>query len=213
MSLQVIRTLPQEIGVAVSGGIDSMVLLSFLHANKRNTVTAVHYVHDSEYAEHELEFVDQYCIEHGIDLLVGHQVKTSQAGLSKEEYWRNGRYDFFKSLNMPICTAHTLDDVVETYLFTSMHGEGRFMNYSHANVIRPLFTSKKSQLIEYAEKFNVPYMNDPSNQDVDFAVRNRIRHNILPEVLKVNPGLFNMVRKRVIERMERYAWSEQNYQC
>jgi tRNA(Ile)-lysidine synthase TilS/MesJ len=77
------------------------------------------------------------------------------------------------------------------------------MEYSHANVIRPWLATRKSQLIEYAQTHQIAWLEDPSNQDVEFAARNRIRHDILPAALKINPGLHNMVRKRIIEKLDR----------
>jgi tRNA(Ile)-lysidine synthase len=77
------------------------------------------------------------------------------------------------------------------------------MEYSHANVIRPFLATRKSELIDYAQTHQIPWLEDPSNQDVEFAARNRIRHDMLPSALLVNPGLHNMVRKRIIEKLGR----------
>lgn len=185
--MQVLKTLPAHIGVAVSGGLDSLVALHWL--NQRRDVVAVHYIHDSEFAATEHEFVQKFCSEFNIVLITAKQTPSSQSGLSREEYWRNGRYEFFKSVPMPVCTGHTLDDAVEWYLFTSLHGQGRYMEYSHANVVRPFLTTKKSDFRAHADKYALKWLEDESNSDVDFAVRNRIRHDILPLALQVNPGL------------------------
>ena len=196
--MQVLKTLPAHIGVAVSGGLDSLVALHWL--NQRRDVVAVHYIHDSEFAATEHEFVQKFCSEFGIVLITAKQTPSSQSGLSREEYWRNGRYEFFKGIPMPVCTGHTLDDAVEWYLFTSLHGQGRYMEYSHANVVRPFLTTKKSDFRAHADKYALKWLEDESNSDVNFAVRNRIRHDILPLALQVNPGLFNMVKRRIAER-------------
>jgi tRNA(Ile)-lysidine synthetase-like protein len=197
--MQVLKTLPSHIGVAVSGGLDSLVALHWL--NQRRDVVAVHYIHDSEFADTEHEFVQNFCSEFNIVLITAKQTPTSQAGLSREEYWRNGRYEFFRGIPMPVCTGHNLDDAVEWYLFTSLHGQGHYMEYSHANVVRPFLTTKKSEFRAHADKYVLKWLEDESNSDVDFAVRNRIRHDILPLALQVNPGLFNMVKRRIAERI------------
>jgi tRNA(Ile)-lysidine synthase TilS/MesJ len=75
------------------------------------------------------------------------------------------------------------------------------MEYSHANVVRPFLTTKKSEFRAHADKYVLKWLEDESNSDVDFAVRNRIRHDILPLALQVNPGLFNMVKRRIAERI------------
>ena len=196
--MQVLKTLPAHIGVAVSGGLDSLVALHWL--NQRRDVVAVHYIHDSEFAATEHEFVQKFCSEFGIVLITAKQTPGSRSGLSREEYWRNGRYEFFRGIPMPVCTGHSLDDAVEWYLFTSLHGQGRYMEYSHANVVRPFLTTKKSEFRAHADKYALKWLEDETNSDVDFAVRNRIRHDILPLALQVNPGLFNMVKRRIAER-------------
>ena len=196
--LQVLRTLPSHFAVAVSGGIDSLVTLHWL--NQRKSVIAAHYIHDSEFAETEHKFVKEFCSEYNIDLLTQKQPATSRQGLSQEEYWRNGRYEFFRNIPLTVCTGHTLDDAVEWYLFTSLNGQGRFMDYSHANVVRPFLTTKKTELMEHAAKYDLKWLEDPSNSDVKFAARNKIRHDILPLCMEVNPGLYNMVKRRIVKR-------------
>lgn len=199
--MQVIRTLPDRVAVAVSGGVDSLVMLHWLR--QRRDVFAVHYVHDSDYAEQERAFVKAFCSSHGIELVCETQDPASRRGLSQEEYWRKSRYEFFKKFDVPVCTGHTLDDAVEWYLFTAFNGEGRYMEYSHANVVRPFIATRKVDLVDYAVLNSLDWLDDPSNQDANFAARNRIRHCILPEALKVNPGLYNMVRRRVVEKLEK----------
>ena len=54
---------------------------------------------------------------------------------------------------------------------------------------------------EWAERKNVPFVEDGSNRNLRFC-RNRIRHNILPEALKINPGLYKVVKKKLQENSE-----------
>lgn len=199
MSVQVINTLPREVGVAVSGGVDSMVALHFLR--QKHQVTAIHFCHaESATAEAEYAFVAKHCQEHKIPLLLGYQITTRPPGASREAYWRRDRYGYFHSIRMPIVTGHHLDDAVEWYLFTAFNGEGHFMEYQNQNVIRPFLGTTKSEIIAYAAKNQVPFIEDPTNHNPDFAARNRIRKNILPEVLTINPGLYKVVKKRVVEK-------------
>tara|TARA_Y100000004_G_scaffold188081_1_gene241716 strand:+ start:158 stop:346 length:189 start_codon:yes stop_codon:yes gene_type:complete len=58
-------------------------------------------------------------------------------------------------------------------------------------------TSKKS-IRDYAERKNVSWIEDPSNQKTNF-MRNHVRHNVMPQVLKVNPGIRSTIRKKLIE--------------
>jgi tRNA(Ile)-lysidine synthase len=63
-------------------------------------------------------------------------------------------------------------------------------------VIRPFLLNEKSQFYKWCETKRVPFIEDESNNCVDYS-RNRIRHNIVPESLLVNPGLKTVVRKMI----------------
>ena len=199
--MHIIRTLPQTVYVALSGGIDSVVLFHFLR--KKYNVIAVHHVHDNEYAQKELEFVEELCNKTNTDLLVNKVNLVKNPKDSKEEAWRKSRYEYFRQVDGTVCTGHTLDDMVEWYLFTAMHGEGRFMEYAHANVVRPFICTKKEEIIDFANKNNISWLEDPSNLDINFAVRNRIRHEILPSALLVNPGLYKTVKTKFLKKLQR----------
>lgn len=205
--MQIVRTLPQTVIVALSGGVDSIALLHFLRLNTKRTVIAAHFVHDNEYAERELKLVKTVCSENNINLITKVQSTPLPPKTSKEAHWRTCRYEFFKSLPYTVCTGHTLDDATEWYVFTALNGEGHYMEYKNENVVKPFITTKKSELIKFAIDNNHTWLEDESNTDVDFAARNRIRHNILPEALKVNPGLHNMVRSRILAKLDKGAAS------
>jgi tRNA(Ile)-lysidine synthetase-like protein len=193
-----LNKIPKEIGIALSGGIDSMAILNYLLLKKHN-VTIVHYVHDSSNASEELDFVSRVAADLELPIVIG-KFSSSNNSTSKEANWRSQRYEFFTSLQMPIVTGHTLDDAVETYLFTCFNGLGKIMPYKHANVIRPFLLTTKNQLIDHATENKVSFYTDITNLNVDFAARNRIRHSILPEVLKINPGLYKIIKKRIVEK-------------
>jgi tRNA(Ile)-lysidine synthase len=97
-----------------------------------------------------------------------------------------------------VVTAHHLDDAVETWVFTSLHGESRLIPYSRGNVIRPFLLTPKSELVSWCERRGLAWSEDPSNTDTAY-MRNLIRHKILPEALKVNPGLRTVVRKKYLK--------------
>ena len=197
-SMQKLKRLPKQIYVAVSGGVDSVAALHFL--NRGHSVTAAHYVHDSEYAAVEHQFVTQLCDQWGIPLVTAVQPAGMQPGESRESYWRTGRYSFFKQLPGTVITGATLDDAVEWYIMTCLRGEGHFMEYSNGNVCRPFLTTTKAELIGYARQNNLPWLEDPSNADITAAKRNRIRANLMPEICQIEPGIFGIVKKRVIKK-------------
>lgn len=196
--MQKLKTLPKDIGIAVSGGVDSMVLLHFLR--KKYNVTVLHYVHDSDYADTEFKFVAEICTAWNLPMLVQVQPNTDITGESREAYWREGRYQFFKSFDQPVCVGTNLDDAVEWYLFSCLRGEGHYMEYANENVVKPLLTTRKEELYQYARDNSVPWIEDPSNFDAQFCRRNMIRNELMPVALRANPGLYSVVKKRIVEK-------------
>ena len=190
-----LKKLPQRIYVAVSGGVDSVVLLHFL--KRHHDVTVVHYIHDSDYSETEFEFVADLCSDWKLPLLVEKQKPTYKPGESRENYWRNGRYGFFHSLDAEVCVGTTLDDAVEWYLFSCLRGQGHYMKYQNKNVVKPLLVLKKRELLDYAAEHKLVWLEDPSNADVNFARRNCIRNRLLPEVVNIEPGIYNIVKQKI----------------
>lgn len=197
--MQVFRTLPKKLVVALSGGSDSMACLHYF-LNKGYDVSAAHYIHyNSSSAEPEYEFVKKTCSILGIELFIKKQ-EVKLAMQSNEEFWRNGRYRFFKTFTDPVITGHTLNDVVEWYLYSALNGKGFLMEYSHANVVRPFFLERKETLLKSLTDKQLTWYEDPTNADVNFAKRNKVRHDLLPVALSVNPGLFTMIKRMTIEK-------------
>lgn len=201
--------------LTLSGGIDSMVALDFLTRRKRN-VLALHFDHGTEYGASAREYVEEFCALNNIPLVVGRISRDIEPGESKEAYWREQRYSFFESWDSPInfkigsfqpsffkhskiVTCHHLDDVVETYLFSSIRGNSKLIPYSRGKYIRPFLLTKKKDIVDYAERYGVQWLDDPSNLNQDFT-RNFIRHTLLPNALKVNPGLYKTVKRKVIDQ-------------
>lgn len=195
--LRLLGKLPFDCYVAVSGGADSMAVLDFLNNNKRK-ITVLYFNHGTAFGKDSLKFLEDYCLSKKLDLKIGNISQEKSSDLSWEEYWRNQRYTWFANFSdKPIIMAHNLNDQMENWLFTSIHGLGRLIPYSNKNIIRPFMLNDKSKLIDWCTSRNVPWLEDPSNQDVKY-MRNKIRADILPEVLKVNPGFAKVIAKKVI---------------
>jgi len=194
-------------GVAVSGGPDSMALLHFLEKG-RHKPRAFFFDHKTKSSEEAHEFLTGYCKEARIPLTVGSISERKPKGSSWEEFWRNQRYEFLHNQNCTIGTAHHLNDVAETYIWGMANGRARFIHYCKpvnngpSNIVRPFLLTTKKTLLEWCYKNSTPFLRDASNKDLAFT-RNRIRHNILPEMEKVNPGFLKVVRKMVLARLDR----------
>lgn len=62
---------------------------------------------------------------------------------------------------------------------------------------------RKTQLIDYATKYDLKWLEDNTNNDVNRATRNKIRHDMLPSALSINLGLYNMVKKKIVKRTQK----------
>ena len=192
--LRVLGKLPRELVVAVSGGPDSMAILDFLSNN--HEVTAAYFSHGTEFGDDCRDFVESYCSDRNIPFVLGINFFDCPAHKSLEEHWRDERYKFFRSFNDPVITGHNLDDVIEWFLFSSIHGKSKVMPYRNQNVIRPFISTSKGSLEDWCIRKEIPFLTDPSNSDRVF-MRSIIRHDIVPHAKIVNPGIEKTFRKLV----------------
>ena len=194
--IKILKPLPRMLTVSVSGGSDSMAMLDFLR--RKHEVQVAHVDHGTAYGAEAFKYVTDYCKSQSIPLLVYKVVGSKPADESWEEFWRNERYKFFHSIEGIVTTAHTLDDCIEQWVFSSLHGNPKVIPYANKNVVRPLLTNSKLILTDWCERKGVTWLEDPSNLDTKY-MRNLIRHELLPIALKVNPGLAKVVKKKVLE--------------
>tara|TARA_B110000858_G_scaffold1313_1_gene1519 strand:+ start:142 stop:759 length:618 start_codon:yes stop_codon:yes gene_type:complete len=189
--------LPRQIYVACSGGVDSMAAVDFLRRN--HDVFVLHFNHGTEHGNKAYEFVGNYCADNDIGFLtnVG-TLRDKERNESQEEYWRSIRYDWLeRCTERQIVTAHHLDDCVETWVWSSMHGTGKIIPYSRNDrVLRPFRMTRKRDLELWADLNNVPHIVDDSNKDTCYT-RNYIRHTMMPNVLRINPGIYKTIAKKV----------------
>lgn len=192
--IKVLGQIPKgEFGVACSGGVDSMAILDFLVKGRYNP-NVIYFNHNTEHGQEAEKFITEYCSQKGLRLTIGRTDLVVTA--NKEKIWSDLRYEFFSKFDFPIMTCHHLDDCVETYIFSCLRGFQSVIPYSKKNIIRPFLLNDKSNFIDWCQKNSVPYIEDESNDCLDYS-RNRIRHNIVPESMIVNPGLKSVVRKMI----------------
>ena len=193
--------IPRELAVACSGGVDSMAALDFLRRSRQ--VTAVFVDHGTEASRQGAAVVSAYCHEHEIPMWV-YRIDNSQKprDSSWEEFWRDQRYQEFLRLDMPVVTAHHLDDCVETWIWTSCHGHPRVIPWRRGTVIRPFLQCTKQALESWCQRKGVEWAEDPSNQDVSYT-RNLVRREVMPQILRVNPGIARVVLRRVQDNLRK----------
>jgi len=187
--------------VAVSGGIDSMVLLDALCAVKNEMMLSLSVAHVNhrvrKESEEEYEFVQKKCMAYGIPfegMILEHQDDDNF-----HNYARTKRYAFFQEVAQKheatkIALAHHADDQAETILMRLVRGSGfigyagiqETIPYKNLTLIRPLLHSTKAAIREYQEAHAIEYRNDASNGE-DKYTRNRYRHHLLPFIEKEDP--------------------------
>lgn len=193
------------VGVAVSGGSDSMALLHFLFENKDNLdieVMAIHVDHNTRANDQrDAVFVEDYCRTHRIRF---HKFKVEaltlmkQKGQTLEEACREARYSVFENLKKKgiidrLAIAHHLNDQAETVLLHILRGSGLVgasgMQYVRDDFyVRPFLDITKEEILSYIYENQIPYVEDETNVDTKIS-RNLIRQKIMPELRKVWPNV------------------------
>ena len=196
--------------LAVSGGIDSMVLLNLLKTNGYNFAIA----HCNFSLRREDSILDQKLVKkisqsHGVKLFIKefNTVEYSEVNkISIQMAARELRYKWFESLSNKyefrfIAIAHHKNDSVETLLINLIRGTGlsglHGINQLDDKIIRPLLNFNKNEIIDYAKKNNIDYRDDVSNKD-DKYVRSKIRNRLIPIIQEINPDIINSINKTIL---------------
>ncbi len=184
----------EEICLALSGGLDSMVLLHLMHAHlaERYKIRAIHVNHNlHENSDAWSIFCEEQCKKMDIDLLIK-SIHPESDGFGLESKARDERYRVIRdSLNLreTLLTAHHKDDQLETILFRIFRGTGidglrgviPFQDDSINIIFRPLLDYSRADLERYASTNNIQWIEDGSNEDSSFD-RNYIRNHIVPRI-------------------------------
>lgn len=196
-----------EITVALSGGADSVALLHSMLALSDKygiKVYAAHLNHSlrGEESDRDMQFVIELCKRLEVPLFCEKADVTrfaSQEKQSLELAARNVRYDFLQKVSRGrIATAHTADDNAETVLYNLSRGTGITglcgIPPVRDTIIRPLILCKRSQIEQYCMQNELSYVTDSTNSDCKYA-RNRIRHEVLPQLRLINDGCVNNISR------------------
>lgn len=181
---------PAKLCIALSGGLDSCVLLSALLAAQKQLAFALHAIHVhhglSPNADAWAEFCVARCQALEVPCQVVHVNVDKKAGLGIEAAARKARYEaLLKSDADFIVLAHHQDDQAETYLLQLLRGAGvkglSAMSAidSKRRLLRPLLSIPRLEIEDYARHANLKWVEDESNQDTHYD-RNFIRHALTP---------------------------------
>lgn len=197
--IQLACTVPHRIDLAFSGGVDSLVAAHFFKQGKRD-VRLLHYNHGCQYSDAIMHQCIDLAEQLGLPLEIGRATGAAPApGESLEAFWRRGRYAFLGGYgNTPVVTCHHLDDAVETWVWSALHGAPKVIPVQRGKYIRPFVLTEKVTLERYASDHGLVPVPDPYNED-HTLIRNYIRKYLIPHALYVNPGLKKVVRKKYLQ--------------
>ena len=191
------QPIPQRYLVALSGGVDSTVLLHALVASLPSSapVIALHGNHQiSTESASWVKHCEIQCARLGVDFVCADLVLAVHGNL--EAASREARYKFFSN-NMRagdlLLMGHHAQDQVETAFLRMFQGRGLISmrqkgDFGLGQFIRPLLNLSRSDLVAYAQASNLTWIEDPSNGDTGFD-RNFLRHQIVPMLQKRWPGI------------------------
>lgn len=195
--LRTLFSVPHQVDIAFSGGVDSLVIAHFLKNGKRD-VRLWHFHHGCEYSDEIMKQCQARADQMNIPMHVGYCTVEQPQGRSKEDFWREERYKFLRQSDRYMITGHHLDDAVETWVWSSLHGEGKLIPPQNQTIIRPFLLTSKQSFAEYANHHQLMAVDDPYNNDLRF-MRNYMRECLLPHAYKINPGLSKVVKKKYLQ--------------
>ncbi len=191
----------KKILVAVSGGLDSTVLLDLLLKSKCDVAVAhANFQLRGEASMGDEAWVSQLAIRQKIPYYV-HRFETNnyatKNGVSTQMAARELRYAWFKELMEQegyefLATGHHLNDNLETFLLNFVRGSGlgglKGIPIKNGRIIRPLLTFSRKEIEEYAVFNQLTWCEDASNERDDYN-RNFVRHQVVPKLKVLNPSL------------------------
>lgn len=187
--------------VAVSGGVDSVVLCHLMNDLKIPfEIAHCNFMLRGEESDEDENFVRGLANELGVKLhfkSFDTQDHVDKTGISIQMAARELRYEWFQELLLKtdcekLATAHHANDQVETVLFNLTKGTGisgmRGIEAASAKIIRPLLFVTKEEILYYANEHHLKWREDASNASDKYS-RNLIRHQVIPHLKSINPSL------------------------
>lgn len=195
--------------VAVSGGIDSIVLTHLCkQANYNFAIAHCNFNLRGDESDADELFINDLGESLNVEVFVQHFDTLNYSelnGVSIQMAARTLRYEWFNDLSTQlnfkyILTAHHLDDSLETFIINLSRGTGieglLGIPSVNDNIVRPLLPFTRSDIESFAKDFKLAWREDRSNASTKY-LRNKIRHNIIPELKIVNPKLIQNFKKTI----------------
>ena len=207
-----LATHDDRILLTVSGGVDSMVMLSlFTRCGYRVGVAHCNFQLRGAESDEDEVLVEDEAKKYGAAFYNRRfetKAEMERTGESMEMAARRLRYAWFDALSREhgytaIAIAHHADDSIETFFINLLRGTGlrglTGISTQVGKVIRPLLFASRKEILEYAVQNRIPFREDSSNRSTKY-LRNKIRLGLIPRIREINPKFTDLMRRN-IERL------------
>lgn len=193
--------------IAISGGMDSVVLTHLCYKMKLNFALAhCNFNLRGEESDADEDFVLQWAEDLDVEVFIesfdtetyakDHQLSTQMAARELRYAWFN---DLMEQLHFDyLLTAHHADDNLETFLINLSRGTGleglTGILEINSNIVRPMLKFSRQEIATYAQENNIKWREDSSNISTKY-LRNKIRHDVIPALKETNPQLLQNFNK------------------
>ncbi|RYJ45137.1 tRNA lysidine(34) synthetase TilS [Flavobacterium beibuense] len=206
--------------LAISGGIDSMVLANlFQKLNYDITIAHCNFGLRGEESDGDENFIKDYATQNNIKIFVTHFDTNKYASdfklsiqLAARQLRYNWFYDLMKEKQLDyLLTAHHLDDSLETFLINLSRGTGieglTGIPQQNDKIIRPLLPFSRYEIEEYAKENNISWREDSSNASNKY-MRNKLRHDVVPVLKSLNPSFMDSFQDTLIHLQQTQSLAE-----
>ena len=189
--------------IAISGGVDSVVLFHLLH--KLNYDVSLAHCNfklrgkESDLDEEFIKNLNQISANQIFTIIFDTEKYAKEHKLSTQIAARELRYNWFQKLITEhkfeyVLTAHHADDNLETFLIHLTRGSGldgfTGIPKVNGNIVRPLLAFSRKEILNYAKDHDIEWREDASNASNKY-IRNKIRHQVLPVLKEINPSILD----------------------
>ncbi|WP_430928099.1 tRNA lysidine(34) synthetase TilS [Polaribacter marinivivus] len=189
--------------IAISGGVDSVVLFHLLH--KLNYDVSLAHCNfklrgkESDLDEEFIKNLNQISSNQIFTIIFDTEKYAKEHKLSTQIAARELRYNWFQKLITEhkfeyVLTAHHADDNLETFLIHLTRGSGldgfTGIPKVNGNIVRPLLAFSRKEILNYAKDHDIEWREDASNASNKY-IRNKIRHQVLPVLKEINPSILD----------------------
>lgn len=195
----------ERILLAVSGGVDSMVMMSLFSEGGYDVgVAHCNFQLRGEESDEDEVLVSDVAARHGLpfyNVRFDTAGEMERTGESVQIAARRLRYDWFRELCEKegydvVAIAHHADDSIETFFINMLRGTGlrglTGINRVNGRVVRPLLFASRREILDYATANGIPYREDSSNRSTKY-LRNKIRLGLIPRIKEISPNFIRVM--------------------